>query len=118
MESLHVKFKVPWLQNFLMFNKEAGVNFIEHVFGCDNLKLESWENFKESMGNSFIRCILPRFPELTELSSHDVGQIMNSFASGIAKFFRGSQVYKMAESGHVASHVSTVVMMTSVNTKV
>ena len=108
MESLHLKFKFPWLQNCLMFNKEAGVNFIEHVFGCDKLRLESWDNFKQSMGNSFIRCILPRFQELTELSSHDVGQIMNSSASGIAKFFRGSQVYKLAESGHVASHVSWV----------
>lgn len=105
MQDLRLKFKVPWLQNFLKFDREAGFNFVEHAFGCSSLKLKSWETFKWEMSNSFIYQILPRFPEMTDLSSHDIGQIMNSPASGIAKLFRNSHAYHMAENSHVAEHV-------------
>jgi hypothetical protein len=47
------------------------------------------------MGYSFGKYILPRFSEISELSSHDIGQIMNSNSSGIAQFFRSCQIFWM-----------------------
>ena len=88
LKDLCSKFKKPWLQNFLMFEKDAGVNLLEYVHGENKLKLESWETFKKSMGLNFVRFILPTFTELDDLSPHDLGQIMNSHNSSIAHFFR------------------------------
>ena len=94
LEDLELKFQVPWLKHLLIFDKNAGENFINYVFRREELKLEYWETFKQSMSLNFIRYILPRFPELADLSSHDIGQIMNSQASGIAQFFRSCHMFR------------------------
>ena len=104
LQDICLKFKVPWLLNFLKFDREAGVNFIEHAFGCSSLKVEARETFKRQMSNSFIYQILPKFPEISDLSSHDIAQIMNSPASGIAKFFRNTHAYSPIHS-HIDQHV-------------
>ena len=94
LEDLELKFQVPWLRNLLIFDKNAGENFIKYAFRREELKLKYWETFKQSMSINFIRYILPRFTELADLSSHDIGQIMNSQASGIAQFFRSCHMFR------------------------
>ena len=84
-----------WLQILVMFDREAAVNLIEYTYGLDNLKVRSWETFKRSMRFNFGKYILPRFQEVYELSTHDIGQIMNSSTAGIAQFFRGCQAFLM-----------------------
>ena len=68
---------------------------IEYTYGLDNLKVRSWETFKRSMRFNFGKYILPRFQEVSELSTHDIGQIMNSSTAGIAQFFRSCQAFLM-----------------------
>jgi hypothetical protein len=105
-----------WVQNLLMFDRESAVNVIEYTYGFAHLKKRSWETLKRSMGYSFGKDILPRFSEIAELSSHDIGQIMNSNSSGIAQCFRSCQILWMEsekdkklasrhEKWYVASHV-------------
>ena len=84
-----------WLQSLVMFDREAAVNLIEYTYGLDELKVRSWETFKRSMGFNFGKYILPRFQEVSELSPHDIGQIMNSSSAGIAQFFRSCQAFSM-----------------------
>ena len=112
LENLYTKFQVPWLINLLKFNRDAGFNFIEYVFGYSELKFQSWAAFNQSMVLNFTRFILPRFEELSDLSSYDAGQLMNSPASSIAQFFRSCHMFHMgcrmkgkAESCTVASQV-------------
>ena len=88
-EDLTLKFQVPWLENLLIF-----VDLIKYAFGREELKFEHWGTFKTSMRLNFIRYILPRFPELEDLSSHDISQIMNSQAAGIAQFFRSCHMFR------------------------
>ena len=105
-----------WLQSLLMFDREAAVNLIEYTYGLEDLKVKSWETFKRSMGFNFGKYILPRFQEVSQLSPHDIGQIMNSTSSGIAQFFRSCQAFslgsererkldKKPETCYTASHV-------------
>ena len=115
LENLRSNFQVPWLQNFLMFDRDAGINLIEYVFGSAGPKIETWMAFTQSMKLNFIQFILPRFSELADLSSHDIGQLMNSPTSGIAQFFRSCHIFHMgdkmsgkAEQWTVAASVSSL----------
>ena len=101
-----------WVQNLLIFDREAAVNLIDYTYGVDDLKKATWKTFKRSMSYNFGKYILPRFSEISELSSHDIGQIMNSNSSGIAQCFRscqllwmGSELAKRHPHCFVASHV-------------
>ena len=78
-----------------MFDREAALNLIEYAYGVAELKMGVWETFKRSMGFSFGKHILPRFSDLSELSDHDVGQIMNSSSAGIAQFFRSCHAIRI-----------------------
>ena len=104
-EDLYVKFKVPWLQDMLVYDRESGINFIRSVFGDDSLKYETLETYKRYICNNVIRFILPRLTQESDLCTSDIGQILNSPASGIVKTFCQAQAGSLAESGHVASHV-------------
>ena len=97
LKDLASKFQVPWLQNFSLLDKNAGINYIEYAFGWKQLKFMSWETFKYSMGLNFNRYILPKFSELKDLSFDDVDQIMKSPHSGIAQFFRSCHIMNMEE---------------------
>jgi hypothetical protein len=117
LENVCTKFQVSWLQDLLMFDRVAGFNLIKFklLFSEAQLKMslyQIWIAFKQSMTLSFMRSILPRFDELSDLSSSDVGQLMNSSASGIAQFFRscyilnmGERIQGKAESCPIASEV-------------
>ena len=100
-----MKFKVPWLQDMLVYDRELGINFIRSVFGDDSLKYETLETYKRYICNNVIRFILPRLTQESDLCTSDIGQILNSPASGIVKTFCRAQAGSLAESGHVASHV-------------
>jgi len=115
LENLNQNFQVPWLKNFLMFDRRAGFNLIEYVFGYAGMNLETWMAFKQSMKLNFIRFILPRFSELADLSSNDIGQLMNSPTADIAQYFRSCHMFHMgdkmsgkAESCTVAASVVTM----------
>ena len=95
LEDVKSKFQVPWVQNLLIFDRNAGIKIVEYAFGQADLQFGCWETFKQSMSLNFIRYILPRFPELADLSSHDIGQIMKSPNSGIAQFFRSCHMLHM-----------------------
>ena len=100
LESVCMKFQVPWLENFLMFDRVAGFNLIKYklLFSEPQSQMsvyQIWVAFKQSMSLTFMRLILPRFEELSDLSSSDVGQLMNSSASGIAQFFRSCRMFNM-----------------------
>ena len=88
LKDLISKFELPWLQNLLIAD-----NHINHVYGSGNLKTETWDAFKISIGNNFRNVVLPRFSELEDLDPQDVGQLMNSPASGITHYFRSSQAF-------------------------
>lgn len=112
---LKSKFHVPWLKNFLVLDRMAGINFIEYAFGLTDLKFTHWETFQHAMRLNFMNYVLPRFPELVDLSSHDIGQIMNSPAGGIAHSFRccnmfnvGSPLEGKAEHCPIASYVDSM----------
>ena len=98
LENLQSNFLVPWLKNLLMFDRDAGINLIEYAFGFAGPKMDTWMAFKKSMKLNFIRFILPRFSELVDLSSHDIGQLMISPTSGIAQFFRSCYVIHMGDN--------------------
>jgi hypothetical protein len=83
------------LQNLLIFDRRSAVNLIEYTYGCAELKKGSWETFKRSLGYNFGKYMLPRVEESSELSSHDIGQIMNSSSAGIVQFFRTCQTFCM-----------------------
>ena len=94
-DDIYSKLQLPFLQNFVMFDRSAALNVIKYVYGIAGLEIGSWRAFKNSESFHFRKYILPSFPELAELSAHDVGQITNSSASGIAMFFRCCQVFCM-----------------------
>ena len=100
LEDIHNKFQVPWLQNLLMLDRDAGINLIWYKFQLSDQqsrksKQKTWAAFKQSMSVNFARLILPRFEELSGLSSSDVGQLVNSPAAGIAQFFRSCHMFNM-----------------------
>eukprot|EP00092_Neocalanus_flemingeri_P023610 GFUD01025604.1.p1 GENE.GFUD01025604.1~~GFUD01025604.1.p1 ORF type:complete len:567 (+),score=140.62 GFUD01025604.1:112-1812(+) len=117
LNDLRSKFQVPWLQNLFKFDRNAGVNLVEYVFRYSDPKVGTWDAFKQSMGLNFIRFILPRFQELSDLSSHDVGQLMNSPGSGIAQLFRSCHMFhmgsKMKGKEETCTVASTFVTMSS-----
>ena len=95
LEDLCTKFHVPWLQNLFRFNRGAGFNLIEFVFLNSEPKSETWVAFNQSMSMNFMKLIFPRFEELSDLSSSDIGQLMNSPSSGIAQLFRSCHMFNM-----------------------
>ena len=92
------KYKIPWLQKFLIFNKESATNLIKFTYRMTNLKEDTWENLRNSMHTNFTQSILPQFKDVSGLSSSDFGQIINSPSSGIELFFRGCFALQMKKS--------------------
>ena len=95
LKDLCTKFHVPWLQNLFRFNRDAGCNLIEFVFLHSEPKSGTWVAFNQSMSMNFMKLIFPRFEELSDLSSTDIGQLMNSPSSGIAQLFRSCHMFNM-----------------------
>ena len=102
LKDLNSKFQLPWLQNMLTFNRETAVNLVNHVYHSGKMEIKSWCTFKRSMGNNFRTYILPRFPEIEDLDSQDVGQIMNSSLSEIVHFFRSSQAFSFTSGAYTS----------------
>ena len=71
-EDLYVKFKVPWLEEMLVNDRESGINFIRSVFGDDSLKYETVETYRRYICNNVIRFILPRLTQESDLCSPDI----------------------------------------------
>ena len=50
LKEISSSFQVPWLQNFLVCERESAKNLIEYIHGARELTLKSWEIFKHSDG--------------------------------------------------------------------
>jgi len=79
---------IPWLKNFFVMNKDAGVSLIEYAYGNNKFSRRAWGVFEKSKSLDLIRHILPTLEELEDLSPHDLGQIMRGHNSGIANLYR------------------------------
>ena len=104
---LQDKFRMPWLENMLVSDRESGINFISSVCGTDSLKPESLQTYKRYISSNVMRFILPRLTTGTDLCCSDIGQILSSPAAGIAGTFCQAQAASLAGSGHVVKHVSS-----------
>ena len=118
LKNIHSKFEVPWLQDFLSFNRDAGFNLLEFVYGENKLMAKTWDEFNRSFCQTFVRCILPAFTELDELLPQDLGQIMNSPASGIARFFITSYCINIGQTTNICPTSQPVLGLCSVPSKV
>ena len=118
LKNIHSKFEVPWLQDFLSFNRDAGFNLLEFVYGENKLMAKTWAEFNRSFCQTFVRCILPAFTELDELLPQDLGQIMNSPASGIARFFITSYCINIGQTTNICPTSQPVLGLCSVPSKV
>ena len=95
LKRLHSNFKVPWLQHFFLYDREAGINFVQYAYGKTNLGRGTWEKFSKSFHHSFVNFILPSFPEMSTLCSEDSAQILGSPMTSIAKLFLSSYCFNV-----------------------
>jgi len=119
LSDIYAKFNVPWLQNLVVFDSNAAINLISYSFNLSKQESQefiqnTWTVFKRSMSLNFIHLILPRFEELSELSSSDIGQLMHSKAAGIAQFFRSCHMFKIG--GHIQGKVESCPITSEVTT--
>jgi len=94
-EDIHAKFQIPWLQDFLVFNKDSATNLIKYTYGLSKLNDDTWNNLSDSMHINFIRNVLPKFTELSEIPQNDFEEVIKSPNSRIQLFFRGCFVLQM-----------------------
>ena len=99
-EDIHAKFQNPWLQDFLIFNKDSATNLIKYIYGLSKLNNDTWNNLSDSMHINVIKNVLPKFTELSDLPIDDLREIMNSPNSRIQLFFRGCFVLQMESPKH------------------
>ena len=91
LEDVNTYFEYPWLEQFLMFDGAAALNWLEYTFTGAQLDGRTWQKLGESMFRNYTEIVMPKFPELQEIPAAEFhylclhsGHVVNFFRSCFA----------------------------------